>query len=103
MWGVAQYFAVNASYSHGYSYSVPNTNHRQMFYVRVLIGDAINLKPDGALRKPPPKQSSGGDNLVVYYDSVTGETGNSQVPRSSFLLLLFYYFYFFIFLHRSNF
>ena len=39
MWGQANYFAVNASYSDAYHH--PSNGAKQMFYARVMIGDTI--------------------------------------------------------------
>jgi len=67
MWGIASYFARNASYSHGYSSSLPS-GLRQMFYVRAIVGKNHHIAPNGALRKP-----------ADGYDSVSGETNGSVV------------------------
>ena len=39
MWGIANYFAVNASYSNDYHH--PTNGAKQMFYARVMIGNTI--------------------------------------------------------------
>jgi hypothetical protein len=39
MWGIANYFAVNASYSDAYHH--PVNGAKQMFYARVMIGNTI--------------------------------------------------------------
>ena len=69
-WGKALYFAVNASYSADYSST--KDNNKQMFYAKVLIGDAIYLKHDkdttSKLIKPPAKQN--GSAKSKDYDSV---------------------------------
>jgi hypothetical protein len=39
MWGYANYFAVNASYSDGYSHAANGA--KQMFFARVMIGSTI--------------------------------------------------------------
>jgi O-acetyl-ADP-ribose deacetylase (regulator of RNase III) len=80
MWGVANYFAVNASYSNGYAYN--SGNGRQMFLVKVLTGDTYTCAPNGSLRMPPEKPSttSGGVQVAqMKYDTVSGTTGGSQV------------------------
>ncbi len=83
MWGVANYFAVNASYSHNYAYS--STRGKQIFLATVLTGDSHECPSNGNLRMPPTKQSSGatgGGNVQITqmkYDTVTGHTGGSQV------------------------
>lgn len=82
MWGQANYFAVNASYSHGYAHPTPD-GHREMFLVKVLTGDSYNCPSNNSLRMPPVKQTSGGGRKVQFaqmrYDTVTGTTGGSQV------------------------
>ena len=81
MWGQANYFAVNASYSDTYSYSAP-TGDQQMFLVHVLTGDSHTCSSDGSLRMPPKKNSyatAAGENLDVRYDTVTGNTNGSDV------------------------
>jgi hypothetical protein len=65
MWGHANYFAKNASYSHGYRYSMPGTGTSQMFVANVLVGKTAVLSPDNSLRRPPLIT---GSNLA--YDSV---------------------------------
>jgi hypothetical protein len=80
MWGVANYFAVNASYSHVYAYN--SGNGRQMFLVKVLTGDTYNCAPDDTLRMPPEKPSttSGGVHVAqMKYDTVSGTTRGSRV------------------------
>ena len=54
MWGNANYFAVNASYSHSYAHTLGDGSN-QMFSVRICAGDVIDLPPNGSLRLPPPK------------------------------------------------
>ena len=75
MWGTGNYFAVNASYSNNYAHQLPDGT-KQMFLAKVLTGDSIPLQPNNTLRMPPVKDSSKG---VVRYDTVTGDTGGSQV------------------------
>jgi hypothetical protein len=80
MWGIANYFAKNASYSNGYCYQ--GSGNKQMFLARVLVGENIHIYPnDATLRKPPLKPSSSNSSLGFNeeYDSVSGETGNSVV------------------------
>ena len=51
--GHGNYFAVNASYSDsGYIYNVPNTNQKQMFFAKVIVGKAAGAVD--ANRKMPP-------------------------------------------------
>ena len=74
MWGIANYFAVNASYSDGYHH--PNNGMKQMFYARVMIGNTIVMQPDRNLRMPPPLNPANPNDL---HDSVQGHTGGSDV------------------------
>lgn len=75
MWGIALYFAVNASYSNGYAFNVPQGGLKQMFIANVIVGKAKELASDPKLRMPPLIE--GKDN--VRYDSVQGSTGGSTV------------------------
>ena len=77
LWGQGNYFALKASYSDSYAYRLPNGS-KQMFLVKVLAGDSVELKPDRSLRKAPGKgQGSGGVNFE--YDSVNGITQDCRV------------------------
>ena len=78
MWGEANYFAVNSSYSDsGYSYKIPNSHSKQIFIAKVLIGDSVKVMPNNpSLTKPPTGQKNG---KSFQYDSVNGETGGSIV------------------------
>ena len=81
MWGQANYFAVNASYSHGYAHPTSD-GYREMFLVQVLTGDSYNCSSTPSLRMPPVKQAGGGGKVQLAqmrYDTVTGTTGGSQV------------------------
>ena len=83
MWGQANYFAVNASYSHNYAYATPD-GAREMFLVKVLTGDSYDCPSNSSLRKPPMKESgpsaSGEVSFAqVQYDTVTGVTNGSRV------------------------
>lgn len=83
MWGQANYFAVNASYSHSYAHPTSD-GYREMFLVKVLTGDSYNCSSNSALRMPPVKQTiASGTSKVqlaqMRYDTVTGTTGGSQV------------------------
>ena len=75
MWGPANYFAVNASYSDGYHHPAGN-GMKQMFYARVMIGNTIVLQPNNNLKMPPPINAANPNDL---YDSVQGHTGGSDV------------------------
>ena len=81
MWGVANYFAVKASYSHDYRHTSHAGN--QMFLANVLTGDSHQCPSDRSLRMPPNKNtaSPSGDLqlLQMKYDTVTGHTNGSQV------------------------
>ncbi len=68
MWGKANYFAYNSSYSNNYSSSLP-TGQKQMFMATVIIGNTIVLQPDKSLRQPPNKPGT-----TKPYDSVKGNT-----------------------------
>jgi hypothetical protein len=74
MWGRANYFAVNASYSDGYHH--PADGVKQIFYARVMIGNTIISKPDRSLKMPPPINAGNPNDM---YDSVQGNTGGSDV------------------------
>lgn len=98
MWGAANYFAVNASYSHSYShpvstaYSQPLSRYsffrstysssymaereRQMFLAKVLVGESYETvgSSNSALKKPPFKPGT-----KEKYDSVSGHTHGSKV------------------------
>jgi hypothetical protein len=104
LWGQANYFAVNSSYSDQYAFVSGGT--REMFLVKVLTGDSYECNPNSNLRLPPkkpvtqtcPKTTAvtnpgttvaGEENVwttagslrfeVQRYDTVTGTTGGSRV------------------------
>ena len=77
VWGVANYFAVNAKYSHSYSYA--SVNGRQMFLVKVLTGDSYDSAPDSDLRMPPAKTVARGGEVEKKYDTVAGIARGSKV------------------------
>jgi hypothetical protein len=81
MWGRGSYFAVNASYSSGYSHRkrVLDQENCQMLVARVLTGACIRLKPNSELRFPPGRTDAQGAVLRRRYDSVQGITGGSEV------------------------
>ena len=84
MWGVANYFAVNASYSDSYAHHITTSRQKEMFLVKVLTGESYNCASTPTLRMPPPKPSGGtGASQVelcqMKYDTVTGMTNGSQV------------------------
>ena len=81
MWGQANYFAVNASYSNGYAHTTPD-GYKEMFLVKVLTGDSYDCPSNGSLRKPPMKSTGASGEVSfaqVQYDTVTGVTGGSRV------------------------
>ena len=81
MWGLANYFAVNASYSNSYAYT-RSDGSREMFLVNVLTGGSFQCPSNPNLRMPPEKPGVGSGKLQfakVRYDSVTGTTKGSQV------------------------
>jgi len=53
MWGRANYFAVNASYSHDYRHINQTDKTSQMFFARVILGKSKAMVPDRTLREPP--------------------------------------------------
>ena len=78
MWGMGNYFAVNASYSHAYAYSTGGAY--QMFLVKVLVGATFDCPSNSTLRMPPEKPSKTTSMFgVERYDSVSGTTGGSKV------------------------
>ena len=79
MWGMANYFAMNASYSHNYAHVNTATGKREMFLVKVLTGDSYRCAPNHSLRMPPHKPSTGCGQLRTKYDTVTGITNDCQV------------------------
>lgn len=65
MWGPAVYFAVNSSYSHGYSFSAPG-GIRKMFLADVLVGTYETRQPDGSIKMPnliPGRQNERYDSI----------------------------------------
>jgi hypothetical protein len=78
MWGIAMYFAVNASYSSSYAFTLPS-GHKQFFLVKALIGEAKHLIQDSSLRTPPQKDKPNPLGFAEAYDSVSGDTGGSKV------------------------
>ena len=80
-WGLANYFAVNASYSNAYAYQVSN-GYREIFLVKVLTGDSCPCAANSSLRLPPEKPGGASGSLQfsrTRYDTVTGTTGGSRV------------------------
>ena len=78
MWGVGNYFAVDAHYSHSYAHVHVIGGMRQMFLTRVITGESYCCEPDSSLKMPPAKPSA--RNFAgERYDSVTGTTRGSRV------------------------
>jgi hypothetical protein len=79
MWGMGIYFAVNAQYSlSGYAFKNKDGT-RSIFYVRVAVGDYIELPCNRSYKIPPEKQSTSGLFAVERYDSIKGNTGGSDI------------------------
>lgn len=83
LWGEGTYFAVNASYSHDYSYTISQSSQRrQMFLALVLTGDSHSCSQDSSL-KQPPKKGDGNQEENMFaderYDSVRGYTQGSEI------------------------
>jgi len=74
MYGRANYFAVNSSYSNGYRSKLPNGTF-QMFYAQVIIGNTAVQQPDNKIIVPPFLPGSTTDR----YDSIQGHTGGSDI------------------------
>ncbi|KAF2071317.1 hypothetical protein CYY_007367 [Polysphondylium violaceum] len=74
LWGTGSYFAVNASYSLGYSYNNTANGMKEFFLAKVLIGDTIQLPENKSLRYPPSKENS-----LSKYDSVKGHREGSDI------------------------
>ena len=77
MWGQANYFAENASYSNSYAYELTDGS-REILFAKVLTGDSCKCASDRSLRLPPLK----GVHTRFQqerYDTVEGETGGSKV------------------------
>ena len=86
MWGQANYFAVNASYSHNYAFIKDGV--RVIFLARVLTGDSCRMDPNRNLRippvkpRPPIKLNGIRSSLSIArkrYDTVNGLTNGSEV------------------------
>ena len=82
MWGQANYFAVNASYSdRGYAYR-RSDGLKEIFLAKVLTGDSYECASNNSLRLPPEKPVGRMGTLnfsKTRYDTVTGTTGDSRV------------------------
>ena len=75
MWGIGNYFALNAQYCNLELFHKTQTGERQLLFVNVLIGEHIELNPDSSLRMPPLKDGEGSER----YDSVKGVAPGSEI------------------------
>ena len=81
MWGHANYFAEDASYSDTYAYSKPDGS-KEMFVAKVLTGDSCERYSDNTLRMPPEKSSTASSEVrlkQVRYDTVNGLTHGTRI------------------------
>jgi hypothetical protein len=80
LWGMGIYFSVNAQYSlSGYAFKNTNDGTRSIFYVRVALGDDIELSRNRSYKIPPEKPSTSGIFAVERYDSIKEKTGGSDI------------------------
>ena len=82
-WGLANYFALNASYADRYAHQTRD-GFKEIFLVYVLTGYSYECAPNPKLRMPPqmPQEhcvARGTRFNQQRYDTVTGETGGSRV------------------------
>ena len=77
MWGQANYFASDASYSHLYAHKHPS-GYNEIFLVKLLAGESYESEPDSTLRMPPKVTKPKGE-LQTRYDTVTGTTRGTKV------------------------
>lgn len=73
MWGLGNYFAVNANYASCFAYKETD-NILQFFLVKVLVGDSCEIPPDSTLRMPPFKLDG-----KVRHDTVIGYSKGSRI------------------------
>ena len=82
LWGQANYFAEEASYSDKYAFQSADGT-KELLLAKVLTGDSFESAPNKSLRMPPEKPSSlktGNVQLKqLRYDSVAGTTCNCRV------------------------
>ena len=84
LWGIASYFAEQASYSNADKYCYKNSRgERELLIAQVLVGHTVELMPDASLRMPPemPCVSGSGAMPGMRYDSVTGVGGGGGHTR----------------------
>ena len=77
MWGQANYFASDASYSHLYAHEHPS-GYKEIFLVKLLAGESYESQPDSSLRMPPKIKKPKGE-LQTRYDTVAGTTRGTRV------------------------
>ena len=74
MWGRANYFALNASFSESYQYTQPQTNLKMMLQVKLMAGNVAHLPPNSSLTMPPVLPSSIKQHFLGQkYDTVSGD------------------------------
>ena len=83
MWGQANYFAADASYSNAYACEKTNGN-KELLLAKVLTGDSYTCRSDPTLRMPPEKPTTSHSDSNVQlkqlrYDTVNGVTKDTQV------------------------
>ena len=75
MWGKGNYFAEKFEYSYrGYAHNSPD-GAKELLFVKLLVGCAVELPCDATLKFPPLRT----DGSELRYNSVTGHTCNSRV------------------------
>ena len=81
MWGQANYFAMEASYSVKYAHKREDGT-KELLLAKVLTGDSFESVPNKALRMPPEKPTTSSSEVKlkqVRYDTVNGVTRNCRV------------------------
>ena len=80
LWGVGNYFAVNASYSDSL-FAHKTADVRQLLLAKVLTGYSCDSPEDKTLRQPPTMKHRRCQIPIKNprYDTVTGVTRKSQV------------------------
>ena len=80
LWGRGNYFAVNASYSDTYAYSVHGTDKKKLLVAFVLTGLSYYSDQDSSLTMPPYRsEQDDPSGIRRRYHSVNGVTGGSTV------------------------
>ena len=81
MWGRANYFALNASFSESYQYTQPQTNLKMILQVKLMAGNVVHLPPTGSLTMPPLLPNTIKQSFIGQrYDTVSGDhSGGSKV------------------------